>query len=663
MGVSIGDTSLPAFVSDWARAMMHVRPWVHLVVFAAHQSVRDEAEGLGIEALVREGQDSGGQQHGKSFLRHAAEVMAAHLVSKSWGLGRTRPALIGLIEPGTVFPDAAALVDTLYGVAADLEQRRIPDDVMLVARTRTAGALSAVRGLEEALLHTRPGTAERGALEEQMQAMEFESQDSHSFVLFTPGAVNWTIHQGLPAFAPAHVTALVREKRLARAGRVTNRSLRMVAAMGACSVIDITDTAPSVRARDASLGSVTPLFQLLARSGQALPWLRAADAELATAVESVKVASGEAVAFPGHVVVGWRARIKELAGLDGESEAQEGVPTHQDATSAHPGRDYEFERSGAPLLHVFTTLISRDRSDPQGEQKYLIQRNTLMALHFLAPQVRITVFASDSDQVLELCKELGDSIECSDQFDSNEHGTPLLKSMFVRVEQTTDARMFGYMNADILFDENLVEAIRTVLRGVEDGILSSRVLVVGQRINFQMPFPFNASNEYVINQQADAAVIKTMAERASVFLEGAMDFFFITKGAFVWSKVPDFIIGRPAYDNWLVDHAYHDKADRVDITLTVHAVHQNDVMGDTAGHMPRPDVEWNKDLSKNTTGGYDHGLTSTSNWQTRWHPDNTTGAMQLSARDGLCTDNGFKSFECSTLETILREAANKQEKS
>lgn len=50
-------------------------------------------------------------------------------------------------------------------------------------------------------------------------------------------------------------------------------------------------------------------------------------------------------------------------------------------------------------------------------------------------------------------------------------------------------------------------------------------------------------------------------------------------GAFRWKKIPDFVIGRVAYDNWLVDYAYHDGLDRVDITKTAHAVHQTGVDG------------------------------------------------------------------------------------
>ena len=48
----------------------------------------------------------------------------------------------------------------------------------------------------------------------------------------------------------------------------------------------------------------------------------------------------------------------------------------------------------------------------------------------------------------------------------------------------------------------------------------------------------------------------------------------MTKGAFDWEKaVPPLVIGRVAYDNWVVDYGVHH-FETVDVTLTVKAVHQ-----------------------------------------------------------------------------------------
>lgn len=650
VAVAIDSTSLPEHFGEWALTMLHLRPWVRTAVFATYVDVYDEAEKLGLDvfgSVDKLPSHATGLEEDKGFGKQQVKMMMAHLMTEPWGGGREKPAFFGVIEPGTLFPDAAAIVDTLYGVAADIQQQRLPPNVVLMARTRIAETFSGVKNILHGFLKERPGTDEWAALETQVLEMAFEPQEDHSMVMFTADAVEWDLHGGLAAITPTHVAALVREKRLTYAAATTDPEKRMVATMGASSVVDITDTAFVVRA---PLGRGTirikPPPHLVTAEGAAIPTFHTDQAELATFVEEVEVSPGVIVDFSGHIVVGWRGPVRELEDVElvsPNSNVQEPTGDVNDRPAEPPldggpkeSEGYEFEKSQVALLHVFTTLISRDRSDPHGEQKYTIQRNTLMALSFLAPKVEVTVF-TDSDQVRALCDELGDGVVCSEDFKSNQHGTPLLKSMYLTVERDSDARMYGYINADILFDDGLVQAIETVLRGIEDGVLHSRVLVIGQRINFPMPYPFPVTNQFSLQKRSDLKKIKQMAARGRLFQTDAEDFFFITKGAFVWSKMPDFVIGRPAYDNWIVDHAYHDGLDRVDVTPTVHAVHQNDIKGDKAGHdQSRPDVEWNKALiARNGGGGYDHGLTTSANWATSWHMEGQQRVMKLVARPQL----------------------------
>ena len=50
-----------------------------------------------------------------------------------------------------------------------------------------------------------------------------------------------------------------------------------------------------------------------------------------------------------------------------------------------------------------------------------------------------------------------------------------------------------------------------------------------------------------------------------------------------WSTLPPYVIGRRAYDNALVDWAFHN-AVLVDATETIKAVHQTLADGNSAGH-------------------------------------------------------------------------------
>ncbi len=82
-------------------------------------------------------------------------------------------------------------------------------------------------------------------------------------------------------------------------------------------------------------------------------------------------------------------------------------------------------------------------------------------------------------------------------------------------------------------------------------------------------------------------VVHEMIPGATPFQDDAQDFFVIIPGSFDWDVIPDFVVGRPAYDNWLVDYAFHQPIDSVDVSATLHAIHQSGEDGDKSGHAVR----------------------------------------------------------------------------
>jgi hypothetical protein len=83
------------------------------------------------------------------------------------------------------------------------------------------------------------------------------------------------------------------------------------------------------------------------------------------------------------------------------------------------------------------------------------------------------------------------------------------------------------------------------------------------------------------------SLVHRLLPMSKEFQDDAQDFFIILPGTFNWDVIPDFVIGRPGYDNWLVDYAFHNSIDLVDVTRTVHAIHQSGVDGNKAGHTVR----------------------------------------------------------------------------
>jgi len=650
LAITVEEDVLKNTTRAWLRSLSMLRPLVRIAAFCQFKAPFQEVQAMGhmpfaaVDRLVapNTGLEGGGGDREQSY-----RAMVTHLQTSIDAGLHPAPVFFGLLDIGAMFPDGQGLIDTLFGVAADIRERRLPSSVAMVSHARTAPTFAAA-GLHD---DGRTGSA-WASLVRGHESMRPDAPGALAVAFFTPGAVEWDLHGGLAACRPSHIGSVVRARRhvYARAAAPGHRS---AAAMASAALVDITPTVPVLRLPfpHAAMG-MTPAA-LLDATGKPMPFVTVEEAELATFHEEVEL-EGEKHDVNGHIVVGWRGPVAEILRMEAEvpapapskkpgaGDGAKPAPSPSAAPDAagpspSPGGEEQQEEVGdaeeesVPLLSAFTTLFHKDRSDPHGEQKFQIQRNTLVALAAMAPDVEVTVFTT-SEQVEQLCEDVGPAVTCSRDFKENRHGTPLLKSMFQAVEQATAAPVYGYLNADILFDRRLVQALRAVLRGVREKVLHERVLIVGRRTNFDMPLVMSEQSRWRLSGEKDLKQVAHMGARGRQFQTDAEDFFFIRRGSFVWSRIPDFVIGRLAYDNWLVDHAFHDGMDRVDISETVHAVHQTGSDGNKAGHKKRPDVDWNKDLVSAHGGGYDHGHTHHSNWETAWHVGSEGRVMRLRSR-------------------------------
>ena len=88
-----------------------------------------------------------------------------------------------------------------------------------------------------------------------------------------------------------------------------------------------------------------------------------------------------------------------------------------------------------------------------------------------------------------------------------------------------------------------------------------------------------------------------------------VDYFAIARNVFPWHHVPDLIIGRPGYDNFLVATASLYNVSVVDATRTVVALHQTDAEGIGSGHR-RIDSKYNRRIIRRYTEAR-HGCSRT----------------------------------------------------
>ena len=189
-----------------------------------------------------------------------------------------------------------------------------------------------------------------------------------------------------------------------------------------------------------------------------------------------------------------------------------------------------------PILTLFSSWSSINNTE-----KDLVHNISLTNWARLQPKISIVLFSNDSN-VVTTGKQLG--IQTLPIIHHAGDGAPVLRTMFQTVQKLyTSSYLYGYVNSDIVFADNFLESLEYVLT-VSD--LSLPLFMTGRRTNVENLTPAEA--------ETPSALKKVAKSRGTLFGENAQDYF-ITNKAFPWDKIADVVIGRLAYDNWLVGYA------------------------------------------------------------------------------------------------------------
>lgn len=148
---------------------------------------------------------------------------------------------------------------------------------------------------------------------------------------------------------------------------------------------------------------------------------------------------------------------------------------------------------------------------------------------------------------------------------------PVLKSMIldaIRIFKNSD--FYGFANSDIIFNEGLTKTLESVNK---TRIKNGPLLIIGRRTNV------NFTDGRTIERLENVAEV---AKSGSLMKGIALDYF-LTNRHFPWHLLPDLVVGRIHYDNWLVYFAITLNITVIDATNTVIAVHQTTADGNEAG--------------------------------------------------------------------------------
>ena len=189
----------------------------------------------------------------------------------------------------------------------------------------------------------------------------------------------------------------------------------------------------------------------------------------------------------------------------------------------------------------------------------------------------------------------------------NDHGTPYISDMLdvIVKNETYNSLFYGFANGDILFDSSLSATLKSLVDCMTS-LPQAPILIIGQRTNYKLSVRWT---EPII----EFYYIEQLRTRGKLFSKQAEDYFLFTKN-FPRRLFKDLVIGRPAYDNYLVAMSIKLKVSVVDATKTLTALHLwSHKESLIAGHL-------NKDADHNykVIGrfNYDNGYTNNAQYET-----------------------------------------------
>lgn len=186
----------------------------------------------------------------------------------------------------------------------------------------------------------------------------------------------------------------------------------------------------------------------------------------------------------------------------------------------------------------------------------VIQRNAIQSWMQLEPQPEI-ILLGDDPGTAEVATEFG--LQHCPAIARNEHGTPLLNSLFELAQTIGRGDLFTYVNSDIILTQDFIQALEKVP--------FTRFMMTGQRWNLDVTESLDFQSDWVIG----------LRDRVAQFgqLEGpqAMDYFVFPRD--VYTEIPPFAIGRLCWDNWMLYHALRSHIPLIDATPAITAIHQN----------------------------------------------------------------------------------------
>ena len=189
----------------------------------------------------------------------------------------------------------------------------------------------------------------------------------------------------------------------------------------------------------------------------------------------------------------------------------------------------------------------------------VIQTNALNSWRVISHDIQIIIMGN-SDGSKDAAKLINaehiQDIKCSPE------GTPLLSDLFDIAQKRARYNILAYVNADIILPPNLLREIDHLDNKF------NKFLMVGHRWDLDVDKFIDFKTE--VKRKIFWSSIEGNSKKHECT---GIDYFIFRKG--MYPKLPEFVVGRWGWDNWLIWKARRCMVPVIDCSKNIIAIHQN----------------------------------------------------------------------------------------
>ena len=257
-----------------------------------------------------------------------------------------------------------------------------------------------------------------------------------------------------------------------------------------------------------------------------------------------------------------------------------------------------------PLLTIFTAF----KDHPNNSHHLFAHRLVISNWASFMPFVKPVLFADNvTSELTTLARRYKWDVLQLNRV--NPSGAPFLKDMYHTVFEKYQSTFYGFANGDLLFDESLLATLNGIKLHLNN--LQNNVMVVGIRTNIEI-YDYNKTSEFVRENLQSLA-----RKRGQLYTPRSVDYFFFTRDncSLNWSSLADVVIGRVAYDLYLVAKSIEQNVNTIDATKTILSLHMSRKSVPQTG---RQNVDNNFNNKAIGAFNYNRGLTTSTKLWTIW---------------------------------------------